>query len=301
MEGIAKAKWSNGSGRSRSTYSEKDHFLNSVTYLLGSWNGESIPIAFGVHKYNFSCLIPPNVPYTMEGKHGHVRFRIDANLDIPWHSDLHTDAAFTVMRRDDLNLFPLLKYPVTVEEVKTFCAFSCNPNNLIVTLQLPKQGFAVGETIPIQVSLDNESTVKILRTVLSLKRTFLYCAEGHTKKECEGIVHQSCRGVDAGQQVTFQELFVIPTSAYTSTDKYCIVFKIMYGLELLVFADSCSPDQTLYAPITIGTFGIQTERPVQRPTTIERAIAIDVPIAPSAPATTSHIIDLRKKMKYMYL
>lgn len=294
MEGVAKAKWSSGSGRSRRTYSEKDHFLNSVTYLLGTWNGESIPIAFGVHKYNFSCFIPPNVPYTMEGKHGHVRFRIDANLDIPWHSDLHADAAFTVMRRDDLNLFPLLKYPVSVEEVQIFCSFLCNLNPFIMTLRMSKQGYAVGETIPIQVSLNNGSTVAILRTVLSLQRTFLYCAEGHTKKECEVIVGQSCRGVDAGQQVTFNELFIIPSSAYTSTDKYCKVFKIFYGIELIVFTDLCSSDQILYAPITIGTFGIQTERPVQLPTPIQRAIEIDVPIAPSVPATNSHNIDLRK-------
>lgn len=286
MEGVGKAKWTVGSRRT-TTFKEKDRFFDTITYLLGSKNADSQQIAIGVYNYPFSCLIPSTVPYTFEGNYGFVRFKVDANLDIPWAKDLHSEMAFTVMRYDDLNLIPLLKNPVEVEESKVFCTFLCNTKPFAMTLQLPKQGYALGEVVPVRVTLVNESSVNVTGTTLNLERVFKYCAMTYSKEDCELVMSKSCRGVDAGQRITFDEQFVIPLNAYTSNDNFCKVLKIMYRVELhattgrcatpiIAITDLClrplfaSISDTfltprLYLPITVGNIGFTDEKTHQLP------------------------------------
>lgn len=300
MEGVENATWSIGTSNNKRTYSETHKWLDSVTYVWGSKYVESQPIAIGAYKYDFSCLIPANVPYTLEGEYGYVRFKVDANLDIPWARDLHSEKAFTVMRQDDLNLFPLLKIPVEVEESVVFCTCWCNSDPFVMTLQVPKQGYALGEEIEVHVSLVNKSTIKVFSTTLKLERVFKYITGEHSIEECKEIVSKSCRGVDAGQRITFDKRIMIPTNAYTSTDNYCRIFKVMYRIELKVSSDSCSAP-ILHLPITVGTIGfraVQTVQTVQPSAPAEDSMPIETyrPVPASAPVPVRENLDLRKEI-----
>lgn len=292
MEGVGEAKWSTDNGNRRKTYSDREWFLNSLTYLFGSKNADSIRIPVGVHNYEFSCRIPPSVPYTLEAKHGYIRYRVDANLDIPWARDVHTEAAFTVMDRSDLNLSPHLKNPVAVEQVKVFCRFLCDSNPFIMTLLLPKQGYAVGEVIPMHVSLINKSSTKVRSTNLQVERAFIFVADGHRNIMCSIIGEKTCRGVSARQEVTFDEQFMIPKNAYTTIDKYCKVFKVKYRIILYASTCSCSTAE-LYLPITIGTIGFRNEQPYVQPSApVERVSPTDIfAFQSTAPISTRGNLD----------
>lgn len=76
-----------------------------------------------------------------------------------------------------------------IEELAAFCRFSCNSKPLIITVKLPHQGYAFGEEIPIHVSLDNKSTVKVYSTTLKLERVFQYIAEPFQKKSVKTSIY----------------------------------------------------------------------------------------------------------------
>lgn len=300
MEGVGEVKWTSGSGRGKKTRSAKHRFYNSETYLFGSKSAENEQIAFGVYNYDFSCLIPANVPYTIERKHGHIRFKVLASLDIPWASDLESESTFKVERHEDLNLFPRLKNPMEIEELAAFCRFSCNSKPLIITVKLPHQGYAFGEEIPIHVSLDNKSTVKVYSTTLKLERVFQYIAEPFSKEECEDIDLQPCSGVEAGQQAIINKRFVIPTNVYASNDKFCKVLKVIYRFELTVFSDTCMKPK-FYFPITVRKVGFRNVQNFPPSAPLEDAVAIEtftaIPAIPaSAPAAIHEDLDLRKRV-----
>lgn len=295
MEGVERAGWSRGSGKDKKIYINKNNFLESVTYFWGSKTAESQQIAIGVYKYDFSCLIPANAPYSLEGRHGFVRFKVDANLDIPWAIDLNSEVAFSVMRQDDLNLFPYLKNPVEVEELEVFCTWTCNSDPVILTLQSPKQGYGVGEEIPVRASMVNKSTIKIYRTTLTLERLFKSSVGENFIEECVQISQKECRGVDAGERTTFNERFVIPRNAYTSTDKFCHIFKVMYRIELKVFTDS--DESKLHLPITVGNIGFRDVQTAQPSAPVEQVVPVEsfTPVPASAPVEVREDLDLRKK------
>lgn len=56
-----------GSHRRSLTYNGKEDYLNQVTYLVGS-QSSTVPIEMsaGVTSYNFACMLPPNLPSSVE-------------------------------------------------------------------------------------------------------------------------------------------------------------------------------------------------------------------------------------------
>lgn len=88
VEGVGKCHFSeeSGSGKSRTTrvYEGEEKYLNYVTYLMGSKDCEATEIDTGVHSFNFKCPLPEEIPYSVEGENGNIRYKVDVNLDIPW-------------------------------------------------------------------------------------------------------------------------------------------------------------------------------------------------------------------------
>lgn len=264
MEGEAACKWteSSGTGSNRrvTTYHGEEKYLNSISYLFGSKDGENLEVPIGVHTYNFVCQLPVPIPYSVEGKFGHVRYKVDANLDISWAFDLKTERAFTVVRHEDLNLFPELRLPCEFEEMKTFCCLFCKSEPLIVKVRLPKTGFALGERIPVTVELNNKSSTDVSHTIFTLKRVDRFnCISPFEKTNInkEEIVETRARGAKGGESVTFEELIEVPHILMISNNRYCKVFQITYELKVTAETDGMSVSPDIYLPITIGTVALR--------------------------------------------
>ena len=152
IHGHARCGWSetetsyNGDRTTYTTvyYEGLNVYLNIKTYLFGHKGANSIIIEAGIHRYNFECQLPAQLPGSFEAKHGHVRYHIEACLDIPWRFDEETTLQFTVVQNDDLNRFSDLKLPCQNEIVKTFCCLFCESEPLFITVTIPCSGFAPG-------------------------------------------------------------------------------------------------------------------------------------------------------------
>lgn len=55
-----------------------------------------------------------NLPTSVEGKFGHVRYWLKAFIDRPWRFDITTKSVFTVIERVDINLTPGLLVSVSL-------------------------------------------------------------------------------------------------------------------------------------------------------------------------------------------
>lgn len=258
MKGEAVVEWSETEGRRSRTYRGEEKYLNSVTYLFGSKDGDIIEVPAGIHTYNFACKLPIPIPYSVEGEFGYVRYNVDANLDIPWSKDLHTEKRFIVIRHEDLNFFPDLLSPCEFKEIKTFCCLCFRSHPLTIKIRLPKTGFVSGEIIPITVELINRSNTDILNTTFALKKVKHFITQTPFEKireKKEKVAKMHSWGVKAGKSLVFKQLLQIPQSLMISSNQYCKVLQITYELEVTFEPKGFSSPSSYHIPITIGTVG----------------------------------------------
>lgn len=66
-------------------------------------------LAPGEYSFPFQFHIPgENLPTSVEGNFGHVRYWLKAFIDRPWRFDITTKAVFTVIEHVDINVAPAL-------------------------------------------------------------------------------------------------------------------------------------------------------------------------------------------------
>lgn len=258
VKGKAECKWSESRGSSSSYIFGKQKYLESVTFLLGSEHGEPTYVPIGVHTYNFACLLPENIPSSIEGTFGSIRYKVEATLDIPWDLDLRSVKPFTVVRHDDLNLVQTQNYrlPCETEEIKTFCCLFCELDPVIMTMRLPKCGFGLGETIPVHVEVVNKSTTNIMSTEFHLKKIEDYHASEpfHDKsRTCsKNVASKNSHGVARLHTKKFNEKLKIPDTLPTSNDRLCAVFQVKYAVVFKAYPVGLNTSFDIEAMITIG-------------------------------------------------
>lgn len=98
----------------RSITANEEH-LNEKAYFLGDCNGSRneaqplrrLPCVFkmspGTHSYTFECMLPSDLPTSVEGKHGHIRYIASIVVDGIHSGKKIFDVPFTVIRPFDLN------------------------------------------------------------------------------------------------------------------------------------------------------------------------------------------------------
>lgn len=264
VEGEAGCKWTESAGNNRraTTYHGEEKYLESVTYLFGSKDSDNMEVQAGIHTYNFVCQLPMPIPHSAEGEYGYVRYKVNVNLDISWGFDLQAEKVFTVVRREDLNLFPELRLPCELEEIKTFCCWFCKSEPLLVKVRLPKTGFALGEKIPISVEMINKSNTNVSHTTYSLKRVDTFTSESPSEKQRvvkQEIVDTRSDGVKAGETVNIEEFVEIPQVLVISNHRYCKVFRITYELKITAETEGVSVSPEIHIPITIGIVGLTSD------------------------------------------
>lgn len=151
-------------------YEGKDVYLDQRTYLFGAKGASPTELLPGTHRYEFECQLPPMIPASFEASHGHIRYHVEAVLDLPWRFDKEFKLQFHIMRNDDLNEYPELAIPCKMEEFKHFCCLFCRSDPLFMTVSVPCSGYVPGQTVKVNVNFDNKSSIEVQRTKINLKR-----------------------------------------------------------------------------------------------------------------------------------
>lgn len=257
LTGEAVAKWteSSGSSKTQTTFSGHECLLDTSFYIFGSKDSDCDVIAAGAHTYAFEYQLPPTLPYSIEGKYGHVKYSVKANLDIPWAFDLQDERNFIISRDDDVNLLIDCNLPVEIEEVKTFCCWCCKSDPVTLTVRLPKSGFVAGDRIPVNIQIHNRSSKNVGSSLIELKRIHRFHSHDPIKKVKEHeemVVELTSRGAENGENVNFEVLVDLESSIPITNEKFCKTYQICYELKIIAITEGLSTSPQIAIPICIG-------------------------------------------------
>jgi hypothetical protein len=135
-------------------------------------------ISAGQHQFPFAFNLPINVAPTFEGKHGFIRYYIHVKIDRPWSFDDSCKVPFTVTPHFDLNSVHYACLPAVKLINKNLGFFLFNHGRLNIKATLPKVGYVAGESIILQLDIDNASS----RDVTKVEGSLIQCAAYTAKK-----------------------------------------------------------------------------------------------------------------------
>jgi hypothetical protein len=248
------------------TYAGREDYLNQTTYLFGSQSGQNaIEMPPGITTYSFACVLPSQLPSSVEGKYGNIRYSCKAVLDRPWKTDKEFRLSFSVIKTEDLNLLsPTLYIPHKSEIVRHFycCCFKSKP--FYMSTSIPFSGFVPGQNIEVTVTMNNQSNIDVEGTKLTLERNTQYISQTPRKKirfESLTVKEVFGNGMAASGSGQVRLSLVVPPLAPTNLN-YCRVLTTSYQLKVLAKVTGAHKNPFINIPITIGTIPF---RPSQAP------------------------------------
>ena len=138
---------------------------------------ESNKLPPGNYEYPFSFVIPENAPANRMGNYGTIRYYVKATLNIPWGLDKSVYDGFTVCPYIDLNLDTKLAMPV-ISAVQKTSLFSSKAVNL--SISMPKMGYVCGESIPLRVEINNESSSEVTSIESGIRANYIFIGSHQT-------------------------------------------------------------------------------------------------------------------------
>ncbi|XP_055375402.1 arrestin domain-containing protein 17-like [Condylostylus longicornis] len=142
--------------KSNLSYSAKNNYINSTNFLHGSQNGNAVTINTGTHVYKFTCSLPSELPSSVEGVYGRIRYSAKVVFNRPLKFNKIFTTGITVIKVTDLNNEnPQIKLPSTLETQEKFWCFCCTSQPFIIEATIPKSGYVCGECIPIKFNINN--------------------------------------------------------------------------------------------------------------------------------------------------
>ncbi|CRL02416.1 CLUMA_CG015713, isoform A [Clunio marinus] len=256
IKGIAKCQMDVG----RTRCSAEQQYFHYVRDLFGKKHGMVMLVEPGEMIYTFEYELPSNIPYSTEGKYGEIYYGIKVVLDIPHELDKEIRLPLTIIRYEDLNAMPLLKYPKREEITKTFCYFficCLGSSPLLMSASIPYTGYIPGQKIPITIELNNQSHVNVRSTKITLKglHTFNFDYPSTCKQtEKYRLDYKLAAGVKSGKSAKLEEFLMVPEMLNPSNEQNCKVFQITYMIKISATVDDPHQTPCIRIPITIGSF-----------------------------------------------
>ncbi|XP_055375336.1 arrestin domain-containing protein 3-like [Condylostylus longicornis] len=255
-------------------YTASESYIHTITYLCGSPNDSEITLDTGIHIYTFSCALPPQLPSSVEGCYGKIRYSTKVVFDRPWKFDKTFTTGFTVIRVSDLNNeHPSIRLPTTLQVSKTFWCWPCASKPLIIEVTIPQSGYVSGQNIPITVNLYNESGRPVQHIGISLKKMIKYHSDYPTHKyklqkiTVKKIVIGSIQ--NSPKEALHADLLV-PAVPPTCPTSICRIIQVYYEIRIKAFVSGLHTSPSLTIPIQIGNIPIidytnQSHGPISAP------------------------------------
>lgn len=240
--------------------SSEQQYFHYVRDLFGKKHGMTMEVDAGEWIYPFEFELPSNIPYSIEGKYGEIYYGIKVILNVPQELDKELKLPLTIIRYEDLNTMPLLKYPKQEETSKTFCyVFICclGSSPLVMTASIPFSGFVPGQKIPITVELNNRSHVSVRSTKITLKGVHKFNFDypsTSTIVEKYRLDYKLAAGVKSGTYVKLEETLKVPEMLNPSNEASCKIFQISYVIKIAAMVDDPHQAAVIHIPITVGSF-----------------------------------------------
>ncbi|CAO4366122.1 unnamed protein product [Caenorhabditis nigoni] len=219
-------------------YSATVKYLETKILIWASVDGSNLLIP-GTYAWPFSYRLPSNIPPSFEGKYGYIRYSVTAEVDRPWRFDKTSKRCITVSPLLDLNFISNAMTPLQDQTSENLGCCCFKKGYLSVKLDIPKTGFVLGETVPINLHIVNKSSVNVtMVTATILQRcTFMAYRNGTIFNFTE------ISGVTRG------EVKRNSNTVITQTQPLTVEPKNSHNLALELRLPSVTPTINLFSPI----------------------------------------------------
>ena len=214
LAGTGKVEWSAGDGEDGETHRAREEYVQESATLWSSASAEeeeqSGKLSEGRHEFPFTFSIPVSCPSSYETKRGSARFdawvRYVLTGRIITHGALKAD--HTVEKSVPVRKVVAIERGSLLEPVKQWtqeseCCLCCVSAPVVITIELPRSGFAIGEKIPLTVSLENGSGRNV-RVETALARRVMLKARAHVlRKPLHSVVRERSDPIRARSTTTW--------------------------------------------------------------------------------------------------
>lgn len=287
IEGYASVHWTESRSRRENDrtvhytvdYRAHDQYLSSRTYVLGREGGDSIDLHPGTYSYNFQVALPHQLPSSLEGEYGHIRYQVVVTIDRPWRFDNVFKKPFTVLYSLDLNRDFTYKTPIFLEDEKTFCCMCCQSGLLVAKLSVPFSGYAPGQKVPFVFKVENESTVDCENIRVKLVQEIVFTSdtpERDTRKQTRKVAEKNLGPVLKLSNKEFKNVLELPSIPPSSINS-CRIISTSYSFYGVVHTPGCHTNLEMIAPFTVGSV------PLYESATNPANIITQQPTAPQLP------------------
>ncbi|XP_055375348.1 arrestin domain-containing protein 17-like [Condylostylus longicornis] len=243
-------------------YIAKQDYFENTTYIYGEPDGNH-HLNKGYHSYEFTYNLPMELPSSMEGHFGRIRYYVKVVIEfgIPNKSPEAFTSYFTVHRLTDLNYEPpMIRLPTINEVQKQFSCCPCWNKPVIILARIPQSGYVCGQKIPISINITNRSGKSIHKFIISLHLIIKYRAEFPSCKEKfeEFIVkNEQTKLFTNSIQESLNVDLKVPSVPPTCNEQICRIIRISYELRIQVFIQGCIANMNISMPITIGNIPLR--------------------------------------------
>ncbi|XP_042871044.1 arrestin domain-containing protein 3-like isoform X2 [Penaeus japonicus] len=289
FHGFSKVHWTERKSERREgkTVTKTVHYRSSEDYYGSSilvWGtGQESTLPAGTHNFNFSYVLPQNIPSSFESKIGQVRHVCKAKINVPWGFDKTCSQPYSVNSLYDLNTDPAAQHPIQCNEHKYLCCLWCKSGPLSMVLRVSRSGYVPGEKIMINAECSNKTNDVVDYTEANIHQIVKYRAQGKTKSIDRKVAEIKRPAIAAGDDDIWSGVALLIPALPPSKLIFCNNIDIYYTFKFKVSPSGCHSNLDYKVPLIIGSIPLREHFPMFRPAALPQPQPV-MPL-PSAPST----------------
>ncbi|XP_063695571.1 arrestin domain-containing protein 4-like [Culicoides brevitarsis] len=245
-------------------YVGHEEYFKHCEYLLGSIDsnddnsessgGEDIEV--GYYHYKIAYKLPDDdLPSNIECRNGSVRYTVKVKYSVINGPDKSLTIPFLVT--SEVSKIPDLLQPIqdVTESYYGLCCF--RPRPLEITHYLPRLGFSPGETLPVKIEINNQSSVRVEFIKVELLKNLIFMTTSpevdkltETKLLNEHIFYTK---VPAGECKEFKTEFFLDPSYNWKLFNNCEIINCEYYVRSEAEMSGCNKNPHIITKVVIGT------------------------------------------------
>lgn len=297
FKGFSKVHWTERRTERRNgkNVSKTVHYRSSEEYYSSSYrvwgNGSESQLPPGTHNFNFTFVLPLNIPSSFESETGQVRHLCKAKIDVPWGFDKTSTQPYSVNSLYDLNTDPVAKHPIQCNEHKYLCCLWCKSGPLSMVLRVSRSGYVPGEKILINAECSNKTNSVVNYTEANIHQIIKFHAQGKTKTIDRKVAQIKKEAIPEGDDYIWSEVGLVVPPLPPSKLQFCNNIEIDYKFKFKVCPSGCHGNLDHEVPLIIGSIPLRENFTLFQPAAPFQPLPLPStsyptpmpPIAPSAP------------------
>ncbi|XP_037778281.1 arrestin domain-containing protein 17-like [Penaeus monodon] len=273
FQGFSKVHWTerrterrNGKSTTRTVHYRSSEEYYSTSYRVWG-DGTENQLPAGMHKFNFSFVLPLNIPSSFESETGQVRHLCKAKISVPWGFDKTCTQPYSVNCLYDLNTDSVAKQPIQCNEHKYLCCLWCRSGPLSMVVRVSRSGYVPGEKILINAECSNKTDSVVDYTEANIHQVIVFHAQGKSKHIDRKVAEIKKPAIHAGDDYIWSEVGLLVPPLPPSKLQFCnnIEINIISKYKFKMSPSGCHGNLDHQVPLIIGSIPLREHFTMFRP------------------------------------